>query len=63
MKGNADQKYLNTLKQQTQCRIEQVEPVTTPLPTLDEISTSKEITAHILGINRLLISTAHAVTV
>ena len=62
MKGNADQKYLNTPKQQTQYRIE-VEPFTTPLPTLDETLTSKEFTARILGISRLLISTVHAVTV
>ena len=63
MKGNADQKYLNTPKQPTQYRIEEVEPFTTPLPTLDEILTSKEFTARILGISRLLISTVHAVTV
>lgn len=53
VKGNADQQYLNTPKQQTECTIEEVEPFTTPLPRLDKISTSKEITAHILGVSSI----------
>ena len=61
VKGNADQKYLNTPKQQTECTIQEVEPFKTPLPKLDKISTSKEITARVLGISTL-VSTVHAVT-
>ena len=53
VQGNADQKYLNTPKQQTECTIEEVEPFKTPLPKLDKISTSKEITARILGISSI----------
>ena len=52
---------LNTPKQQTECTIQEVEPFKTPLPKLDKISTSKEITARVLGISTL-ISTVHAVT-
>ena len=61
VKGNADQKYLNTPKQQTESTIQEVEPFKTQLPKLDKISTSKEITARVLGISTL-ISTVHAVT-
>ena len=53
VQGNADQKYLNTSKQQTERTIEEVEPFKTPLPKLDKISTSKEITARILGISSI----------
>ena len=36
LKGNADEKYLNTPQQQTECTIEEVEPFTTLRPKLDQ---------------------------
>ena len=53
MKTNQNQKYLNTPRQESECTIELAEPFTEPLPALDEVSTTKEITANILGISSI----------
>ena len=53
LKKNADQRYLNTPKQESECTIEEAEPFKDSLPTVDEVSTSKEITARILGISSI----------
>lgn len=43
VKVKQDQKYLITPRQESECIIESAEPFTEQLPTLDEVSTSKEI--------------------
>ena len=53
VKTNQNQKYLNTPRQESECTIELAEPFTEPLPALDEVSTTKEITANILGISSI----------
>ena len=53
VKTNQNQNYLNTPRQESECTIKLAEPFTQPPPALDEVSTTKKITANILGISNV----------
>ena len=53
LKVKQDQRYLNTPNQESECTIKSADPFTEPLPTLDEISTSKEIIGNIIGLTNI----------
>ena len=53
VKVTKDQRYLNTPKNDTECTIEPAEPFPEQLPTVEVLSTIKEVVADIIGVSNI----------